>query len=97
VKWETRPDDQRYVTRQRDLPRRSPPGEWPAFTRAGHQSQQGTAMLNRPFVLNFLVLGLLVVTLAACGDTWEGLKQDTGENVEATGRAIEKVGEAVRQ
>jgi predicted small secreted protein len=54
-------------------------------------------MLNRPFLLNFLVLGLLVVGLAACGDTWRGLKQDTGENVEATGRAIEKVGEAVRQ
>ena len=54
-------------------------------------------MRNRPFLLNFLVLGLLVVTLAACGDTWRGLKQDTGENVEATGRALEKAGEAVRQ
>jgi predicted small secreted protein len=54
-------------------------------------------MFNRPFLLNFLVLGLLVVTLAACGDTWEGLKRDTGENLEATGQVIEDAGEAVSQ
>ncbi len=54
-------------------------------------------MLNRSFVLNFLVLGLLAVTLAACGNTWSGLKQDTGENLEATGEAIEDAGEAVQQ
>ena len=54
-------------------------------------------MQYRPFLLNLLVLGLLTVGLAACGDTWRGLKQDTGENLEATGEAIEDAGEAVRQ
>jgi predicted small secreted protein len=47
-------------------------------------------------MLSLFVLALLTVTLAACGDTWEGLKQDTGENLEATGEAIEDAGEAVK-
>lgn len=34
--------------------------------------------------------------LAGCGDTWRGLKKDTGENLEKTGRAIEKAGEKVK-
>jgi predicted small secreted protein len=37
-----------------------------------------------------------IASLAACGDTWRGLKQDTGENMEKTGEAIEKAGEAVK-
>ena len=36
------------------------------------------------FVLSF------VLTLGACGDTWRGVKKDTGENLEATGEAIKK-------
>jgi hypothetical protein len=83
--------------RRQGLPLRSPRGERQPFIGASHKIPKGTAMLNRPFLLNFLVLGLLVVGLAACGDTWQGLKQDTGENVEATGRVIERAGEAVRQ
>jgi predicted small secreted protein len=51
----------------------------------------------RSFLLNFLVLGLLTVGLAACGNTWSGLKQDTGQNLETTGQAIEDAGEAVQQ
>lgn len=31
--------------------------------------------------------------LAACGDTWEGIKQDTSDNVEATGEVMEDLGE----
>ncbi len=54
-------------------------------------------MVNRSHLLNLLVLGFVVVTLAACGDTWQGLKQDTGENLEATGQAVEDAGEAVQQ
>jgi predicted small secreted protein len=47
-------------------------------------------------LVNLFVLALLTVTLAACGDTWEGLKQDTGDNLEATGDALEDAGEAVK-
>ncbi len=53
-------------------------------------------MAIRTVFLNFLALGLLAVSLAACGDTWEGVKQDTGENLEATGDALEDAGEAVK-
>lgn len=43
-----------------------------------------------------VVLGLaLLVSVAACGDTWSGVKKDTGENLEKTGQAIEKAGEKV--
>lgn len=45
------------------------------------------------------ILGLalvLPVLLAGCGDTWRGLKKDTGENLEKTGRAIERAGEKVK-
>jgi predicted small secreted protein len=52
-------------------------------------------MTNRSTLLNLFVLALVTLTLAACGDTWEGVKQDTGENLEATGEAIEDAGEAV--
>lgn len=35
--------------------------------------------------------------LSACGDTWRGVKQDTGDNLEATGEAIDKAGEKVKK
>lgn len=38
---------------------------------------------------------LLAGTVAACGDTWEGLKKDTGENLEKTGKAIEDAGKSI--
>ncbi|MFO1069293.1 MAG: hypothetical protein U1E14_12295 [Geminicoccaceae bacterium] len=34
--------------------------------------------------------------LAACGDTWRGLKQDTGENMESAGQTMENAGEKVK-
>ena len=37
------------------------------------------------------------MSLAACGDTWRGAKQDTGENLEATGQALENAGENVKK
>lgn len=37
----------------------------------------------------------LATTLAACGDTWRGAKEDTSDNLEATGEALEKAGEKV--
>ena len=38
----------------------------------------------------------LTVSLAACGDTWHGLKEDTGENMQKTGQALENVGEDIK-
>lgn len=38
----------------------------------------------------------LAFTLAACNDTWQGAKEDTGENLKATGQAIEKAGDKVK-
>ena len=49
----------------------------------------------RGLVLAAMLAGM-AASLAACGDTWRGLKQDTGENLEKTGEAIEKAGEAVK-
>ena len=39
---------------------------------------------------------LLLPALAACGDTWSGLRKDTGDNIQATGNALEKAGEKVK-
>jgi predicted small secreted protein len=35
--------------------------------------------------------------LAACGSTWEGMKQDTGENLEAMGGGMESTGEDLQE
>jgi len=32
----------------------------------------------------------------ACGDTWEGVKKDTGDNLQSTGSAVEKAGKKVK-
>lgn len=43
------------------------------------------------------VMALSVATgLAACGDTWRGVKKDTGDNLQATGKALEKTGGNVK-
>ncbi len=39
----------------------------------------------------------LAFGLAACGSTWEGMKEDTKDNVEATGEGIEKTGEKIKE
>jgi predicted small secreted protein len=39
---------------------------------------------------------LFALSLAGCGDTWQGVKKDTGENLEATGQAIERAGQKIR-
>jgi predicted small secreted protein len=41
-----------------------------------------------------LAFGLV---LAACGDTWRGMKQDTGENMEAVGETLDRSGEKVEE
>lgn len=45
---------------------------------------------------NLVLAALMLVGLAACGDTWQGMKEDTGENMEATGKAMEDAGEKVQ-
>jgi predicted small secreted protein len=35
--------------------------------------------------------------LAACGNTWSGMKEDTGENVEAVGEKMDSTGESMQQ
>jgi predicted small secreted protein len=42
-------------------------------------------------------LGLLALGLAACGDTWQGMKRDTGQNMEAVGESVDKTGEKVEE
>jgi len=45
-------------------------------------------MLRRIIVSLFLLT--LVTSVAACSDTWNGAKQDTGDNLRHTGNAISK-------
>ena len=45
-------------------------------------------MLRRLIVSLFLLS--LVTGIAACSDTWNGAKQDTGDNLRHTGDAISK-------
>lgn len=59
------------------------------------ETEDNTMTIHRHFLQLFAV-ALLTLTLAACGDTWGGLKKDTGDNLEATGEAIEDAGEAVK-
>lgn len=53
-------------------------------------------MKHRPITLQLLAVLLLTFALAACGETWSGMRQDTGQAMEATGQAIERGGEAVK-
>lgn len=51
----------------------------------------------RPWRWTLLAVCLLLpLGLAACGDTWAGLKKDTGENLEKTGDAIEGAGQSIQ-
>jgi predicted small secreted protein len=46
----------------------------------------------------WLGLGVILgLGLAACGDTWQGVKKDTGQNMEAVGETIDKSGEKVEE
>ncbi len=47
------------------------------------------------FLTVTMLLGMMA-SLSACGDTWRGLKEDTGENMEKTGETLEKTGDAVK-
>lgn len=53
-------------------------------------------MAIRSTFLTLFMLTLVTLSLTACGDTWRGAKQDTGDNLEATGEALEDAGDAVK-
>ncbi len=40
---------------------------------------------------------VLIFGVAACGQTWQGVKQDTRENTQAVGRGVERAGEKIQQ
>ena len=48
--------------------------------------------------MRLMLLAMVAVfALAACGDTWRGVKEDTRENTQAVGRGVEKTGEKIQQ
>jgi predicted small secreted protein len=53
-----------------------------------------TKLRRAAFPLVALLLSAL--TLAACGDTWRGFKEDTGDNLKATGNAVHNAGQKVQ-
>ena len=53
--------------------------------------------MNIERLLSWTVATLIVISLSGCGDTWSGLKKDTGENMEAAGDAIENAGRKIRE
>lgn len=53
-------------------------------------------MVSRLRLMSLLVLSAPLL-LAGCGDTWQGVKKDTKENVSAVGKGIEKAGEKIQK
>ena len=51
--------------------------------------------MSKRFILSLCALAL-ATSVAACGDTWRGAKQDTGENLNKSGQAIDRAGDRVR-
>lgn len=39
---------------------------------------------------------VFAASLVACENTWQGVKQDTGENMEKTGQSLERAGEKTK-
>ena len=52
--------------------------------------------MNTSRIATALLALTVAASLAACGDTWRGAKQDTGENLNKTGNAIDRTGDRVR-
>jgi predicted small secreted protein len=50
-------------------------------------------------ILQRLMTSVLLLSLAVifsgCGDTWRGVKEDTGRNVEKAGDAVTKAGKKI--
>jgi predicted small secreted protein len=52
-------------------------------------------MSPRRLILSVVLLSF-ATALAGCGDTWRGVKKDTGENLETTGNAVHDAGQKVK-
>lgn len=50
----------------------------------------------RRLLLTLAALFLAASTLTACGDTWRGAKEDTGDNLKSTGQTLQNAGEKVQ-
>ena len=48
-------------------------------------------------ILSSMLIVAFAVGLSACGDTWRGVKKDTGDNLEKSGETLEKAGEKVKK
>jgi hypothetical protein len=58
---------------------------------------KGDNAMRRSQWLSVVWMGSLALGLADCGDTWEGVKRDTGQNMEAVGETVDKTGEKVEE
>jgi hypothetical protein len=53
--------------------------------------------MNTKLAGRFALILFFGSMLAACGDTWSGMKEDTGQNMEAVGDTVSKAGEEVKK
>ena len=53
--------------------------------------------MNMKLAGRFALILLFGSMLAACGSTWSGMKEDTGENMEAVGDTVSEAGEDVKK
>ena len=77
--------------------RRRPAISHTSWLRPVRDPPKGDNAMRRSRWLSVVWLGSLALGLAACGDTWEGVKRDTGQNMEAVGETVDKTGEKVEE
>ncbi len=53
--------------------------------------------MNTKLAGRFALILLFGSMLAACSDTWSGMKEDTGDNMETVGDKMSETGEAVKE
>jgi predicted small secreted protein len=46
-------------------------------------------------ILSLVFLTAFGLALAGCGDTWNGFKEDTGQNTAAAGKTIQNTGDKI--
>ena len=53
--------------------------------------------MNLELAGRFALILLFGSMLVACSDTWSGMKEDTGENMEAVGDSVSEAGKTVKE
>ena len=53
--------------------------------------------MDRRRAIRVALATLAVAPLAACGDTWDGLKRDTRDNTRRVGEKVERAGEKMQK